>query len=624
MAAPARGQVWTMSRAAVRSLVLVGVLAAVVATPAIPAAADHTRPREPLVPLEPRFEGRFAITRGEGAFTHVLNIPAPTGTTLSGSGTDHKVFRIGDRVYASVGTLGQDGGSVGQRILLLMDGDNVKPRWIADHGSAACRIANPSITGLQHDAAVLGMPSKRRANAVAARSLTVVPELIVDSTDATGRCHDPGGGGLELIDVTGLRQQRWPREVHLVRHAGFSHTVTVDDRRPWIAYNSSSDLAGRPWIDVIDARSCLGLGDRSLNAKRKACRPEVFRIPFEPEWSRQVGADGELVPGTESACHDITSRGTRLYCAAPNATLLFDVRGLTTRDGSIRGKPLPCPVIDGTATGAKVTDCGAVEAGDAEAPVPSAKGWRFLGRVNHVGRNCAPLPTLSCNSNTVVPPDAGIAFAHEADPTPDGDWMFVTDERGGGVIPGGASCAPGADNPVGHGGVHVFDTRNPRRIEPARTVDGAPAVWFGEVVIPAATFCDVHVIEQVTGEQRLVAAYYSQGTKILDWFIDPRGRWSFRETASIVLPNANTWAVDVFHSTKTLDGNRTYWFIATDINRGIDIFTWNGPPNPMGTKAPASLSPGGATTAGMLDATGLLLASAAAVCFATKRRRRYI
>ena len=54
--------------------------------------------------------------------------------------------------------------------------------------------------------------------------------LLTDTTDATGRCHDPGGGGIEIVDATQRAQS--PREVHLVRFPGFTHTNTVDGKRP--------------------------------------------------------------------------------------------------------------------------------------------------------------------------------------------------------------------------------------------------------------------------------------------------------------------------------------------------------------------------------------------------------
>ena len=41
----------------------------------------------------------------------------------------------------------------------------------------------------------------------------------------------------------------------------------------------------------------------------------------------------------------------------------------------------------------------------------------------------------------------------------------------------------------------------------------------------------------------------------------------------------NVWAVEDFKIVDNGDGTRTYFFLADDIQRGIDIFTWTGPTN---------------------------------------------
>ena len=128
------------------------------------------------------------------------------------------------------------------------------------------RPQNTSVTGLQHDTQVAQM------NGVT---------LLTDTTDATGRCHDPGGGGIEIVDVTRMREAVEPREVHLVRFPGFTHTNTVDGRRPWIVYSSSSDFADRNWIDVVNMRSCFGDSGRWTAQRRARCRPEVYRIQLQ-------------------------------------------------------------------------------------------------------------------------------------------------------------------------------------------------------------------------------------------------------------------------------------------------------------------------------------------------------
>lgn len=578
--------------------------------PGASATADHTDPTEPLAPTVALPAAGF-VTRGVGTWEHITNFsgnPA-SGETLTGGGTDLEFFATASGIFATAGTLGQGPeGHIGQRIIQLTEGDVVNPQWAFDHGSAACETNNPGgVTGLQHDAQVTRFSRSK---------------VIIDTTDATGRCHDSGalGGGLELIDVSAVERGDPPREIHLIRHAGFSHTVTVDATRPWLVYNSTSDFSGRPWIDVLDIRTCLPKRKVPLEQKRAECRPVVYRIPFEPDWSRQRNwYDDQLRPGSEAACHDITARPNRIYCAALNATLIFDVKNVVDKaTGNVRGTPLACTVIDGTDTGAKVTDCSGAGPGS-----PRLEGWRFLGTFNHPGRDCSPPPVnnTSCNTNLFVPPSEGVSVSHEADPTGDNKHMFVTDERGGGVVPPGSTCAPGIDNPVGNGGAHVFDIRNPANIQYALTPDGDKAVFISPAIVPAETFCDIHVMEFLPGEQRFVTAYYTQGTKIVDYHVDANGRVTFEEVAGVVFPEANTWAVEDFKTVDNGDGTVTYFFMATDIARGIDVFKWTGP------KGPAVGSVSTAPSASQSDLGNLAilavgLAALPAAGLARRRRRR--
>jgi hypothetical protein len=589
----------------IRALLVGASLSAVLLALAPSASADHTNPRTALAPTT----GVTAtgIVRGEGTWRHIANFPGLASEALTGGGTDLEFFSPAGTtdVYGAFGTLGQDdAGSVGQRIVQLTRSGAVAPRWVADHGSAHCTTSNPGGTlGLQHDSQIASQGRVR---------------LLTDTTDATGRCHDPDGGGIEIIDVTGIANPRFePREVHLVRLAGFSHTHTVDGQRPWIVYNSSSDFAGRNWIDVLDVRSCFGSHTWSLAKRRAECRPLVYRIAFQTEWTQQRDQfTGQLEPGS-AACHDITFADGRLYCAALNATLILDVSGLVGTDGRIQGTPFPCPVINGTRTGAKVTDCGAMEASRAE----RATGWTFLGTFNHPGRDCGPPGTdvRNCNSNNHVRSDEGVSVSHEADPAPGHRFMFVTDERGGGVVPPGSSCAPGIDNPYGNGGAHAFAIGDPANIDYATTPDGRKAVYISDAVVPAETFCDIHVIEHVPGEQRFIAAYYSQGIKVVDYFVDAQGHMQFRETSSFTLPNANTWAAEDFKIVDNADGTRTYFLAVDDIHRGIDVVSWTGRPNPIGAPAPPASSTTTMMNLGLLGAAALLLP---AVGVLGRRRRR--
>jgi hypothetical protein len=110
------------------------------------------------------------------------------------------------------------------------------------------------------------------------------------------------------------------------------------------------------------------------------------------------------------------------------------------------------------------------------------------------------------------------------------------------------------------------------------------------------------VIEQIPGEQRFVAAYYSQGIKIVDYFVDADGHLQFREASSFTLRNANTWAAEQFKIENNADDTRTYSIAADDIHRGIDVVRWNGRPNPIGAPAPAAASTGGSTNLSLLAA----------------------
>ncbi|HVM27142.1 MAG TPA: hypothetical protein VM433_05630 [Mycobacteriales bacterium] len=595
-----------------RRAALIALLAAAVVGPAVPAFADHTSPATPLSPVAPQFSpAEPAVTAGDGEWDFIANLGPMQGTDL-------EFFEKDGVTYVSAGTLGQGPsfapGFVGQRIAQLTDGSGAvlaEPKVVADHGSARCNAPATSATGLQHDVQAVPL---------------VDTELLVDTTDAVGRCHDTPGGGLELIDVSGLGTDGFEvRELALMRFNGLSHTVTADRDRPGILYNNGADFAPMTWTDVVDVRSCMGFTDETLEQRRSACKPLVYRLPFPPESSNKQLPDGTLAEPAN--CHDITYSDSRLYCAALNATLVFDVSGMFDPvTGDVLGEPLfgtagapqPCPTVAGTSTSALVFDCAlkaksapaaanpnAAESVTAyeEAGRPAARGFEFLGTVNHPGRAC-PRPTeTQCNTNLAVPSAEGVAISHEADPTPEGvgpdpataaagRYMMVTDERGGGVLPPGATCAPSLDNPVGNGGLHVFDISDPANPEYALTPEGDKAVYIGGSPTPSPTFCTIHVIEHVPGEQRIAVAYYDGGTKILDYFVSPDGAFTFKETASLRLPGANTWASEVFKVEDNGDGTNTYYFASSGFSlgqglpRGIDVFSWTGPANAIGTPLP--------------------------------------
>ena len=655
---------------------LLAAAAAVLTAPGLPAGADHTDPGTPIKPIVPHTSQSTDF--GEGSWTHIANFGG-----AGAAGTDLKFFHRGGSIYVGGGNLGQTQlTSVGQRILRLTDETGeVNPEFVADHGSAYCPdVTNArGTTGLQHDTAIT--PRLYGADFYAEGEKPDA-ELLIDNTDAISRCHDAPGGGLELVDISGLGEEGFePREVHLTRHTGFSHTVTVDASRPWIVYNSTSDFGvdptddenrlgiGAAWIDVLDIRTCLGNQDKTLEEKRALCQPKVFRIPFQYEWAVAETPDG--AQRQPSACHDITARPGRIYCAAPTASIAFDVSGLTEAQGpeipapddpagDIKGTPLPCTIEDatpatGAATGAKVTNCffetplanpadqtsAAIRQVDAYNKMgrPAATGWTYLGHYNNVGRDCGAPGQYTCNTNLSVRSDEGVAIGHESDPSPDGKHLFVTDERGGGIVPPGAACVNSVDNPNGNGGLHVFDmTKKDEsgRFTYAESQDGGKAVYISGEVLASPTFCTIHVIEQIPDEQRIIAAWYSQGVKILDYYIDEQGRFAFQETAGYTLLPNDIWAGEVFKIVDNPDETRTYYFVSNDITRGLDVFSWTGPTNKIGeaparppapaphtppTQQPRPGNPGSTPSTGM-DYAVLTLAGALVPAALVLRRRR--
>ena len=128
-------------------------------------------------------------------------------------------------------------------------------------------------------------------------------QVVVDASDAPGRCHDggvlgiagPPQGGLEIVDVTDVRN---PTVIGATSHIGEAHTVNIDPRRPHIAYAVTSDnvtvgadgkranedptntealeLDG---FEVVDLSSCMNLGKKRGGVHFVAVKAFVFCEP---------------------------------------------------------------------------------------------------------------------------------------------------------------------------------------------------------------------------------------------------------------------------------------------------------------------------------------------------------
>jgi hypothetical protein len=613
------------------ALVLAGALA-VPATVWAHDAFDHPAPPfTPQAPLSTTFNSGGNDARWELVTSFATGNPH----------TDIDFFTRDGDTYASVGTLaiGPNGG--GQTIIRLTEGDRVDPSFVAGYPSASC-LSNPDAAlGLQHDveAAPKGRAILNTDNPSAVRSDT---EIIVDATDANGRCHDQGiaglqgapQGGLEIVDVTDPEN---PVEIGLVSNIGESHTVNVDPKRPHIAYAVTSDVisvdetSGQrqnevegsgeelslDGFEVIDMSSCMGFPEgTSVTVKRMQCRPEVYRYRYP---SADI-ALGHTKRDEIYACHELeVYPDDRLTCASGGAMIMFHMAGAFRRNGTPndfsddvpRGEPLPCelrnsstadPLFD---TGAKVTDCVLEDmSGEAELDVPSwidigapsLAGVEHIGSVHHQGRGAGGTATPAFDSTE------DIDFDHEAELTHSGDFVLATDERGGGVLPPGASCTPSpSDLRVGNGGIHAYrtdglDTEVPpaptspedEAFDPyARTPGGEKAIFRTPVRTEGqATVCTSHVFQQIPGQNRIFMGWYSQGTQVVDYVEHRDGTFEFKPAGFFIPENANTWVSHVFKFERRPNGDFTYWGATGDFNlgesgrNGIDIYKVTLPPPP--------------------------------------------
>jgi hypothetical protein len=582
---------------------------------------DHPAPAfAPTAPPSPTF-----LSSPAGKWELVATIP--TGNPH----TDLDFFTQGDEIYASVGTLGTGPNGGGQTIVQLTANGEVtttSPRFVSAHPSAACGSELSNALGLQHDveATPKGNVIFNTAFPPGVEPATGDAQLLLDATDASGRCHDaatagaPGSaqGGIEIVDITDVEN---PLEIALTSHIGEAHTVNVDPKRPHIAFVVTSDTVtatcdagdtactranglNLDGFEVLDLSSCLTAG--SPLVKRSTCEPEVYRYRY-PSALIALGHTVDALAG----CHEVEIYpDDTLTCASINASLVFDLsgafddRGTPTdyTDDKPRGTPLPCVSRNSSTPGlfttaAKVVDCvdrdPAVAGNDldlASYTAPSLEGVVHVGTVFHQGRggpNQAP---------------ADIDVSHEAELSSSGRLLLVTDERGGGVTPPGATCVTSpADNPDGNGGIHAYRMDKLLQTSPndpavawqsyAQKPGGGKAIYRAPINTPGnATLCTSHVFHQIPGQNRIFMGWYSQGTQVVDFVEHPNGTVEFKQAGYFIPANANTWVSAVFKMKENADGTFTYWGATGDFFLGaagrsaIDVWkvTLPAPPKPFG------------------------------------------
>jgi hypothetical protein len=543
---------------------------------------DHAPPAFvlPAVPPSPQF-----IAGGTNAKWELIRTIA-TGNPHS----DIDFFKHKGETYLSAGTLGVGPNAGGQTIVQLTSDGQVSPRLVGNHPSAACASATTSATGLQHDVEATPkggtLLNDRESFARGGDA-----ELLIDATDASGRCHDNGtlgasgapAGGLEIIDVTDPSR---PVELALIRATGNAHTVNVDPKRPHIAFIVTQDGVGvdgngkrsnetsgngLDGFEIVDLSSCMGFPEgTSVDVKRATCRPEVYRYRYP---SPRV-AQSHTFPRLQS-CHELeVYADDRITCASITATAIFDMSKAFDGRGRPKGDPLPCATVDSSsATGgtkAKVQDCatGLNVSQWLAKGAPSIKGIDWVGTVPHMGFN-------STEDIAVTKYDAteDLVAAHESEFTQSRRFVITSDERGGGVVPPGSACGTGANDAakMTNGGLHFFPTSAFTQ-DPPRTAEDAWKLWArqpgGEKAVWRATpraartlsnNCTAHVFQQIPGQNRIFMGWYNQGTQVLDFIENRDGTVTFREAGWFIPEFANTWTSAIFKMEENADGSWTYW-----------------------------------------------------------------
>jgi len=630
---------------------------------------DHSAPAF-VGPAEPA--STVVNAGGENAEWELISTIA-TGNPHS----DLDFFQFGGDQFASVGSLGTGPNAGGQTIVRLTEKGEIKPSYVSAHPSASCPTGSSSITGLQHDveATPKGALTIQNSPNLLADKRDV--QLLIDSTDAPGRCHDQGDlgiaqgglapqGGLEIIDVTDPTK---PKEIALISHIGQAHTVNVDPKRPHIAFDVTQDgvaidaegkraneTSGNALdgFEVVDLKSCMDFpAGTTIEAKRAACRPVVYRYRYP---STAVSKSHSF--NSMQSCHEVEIYpDDKLACSSITATALFDLSGAFDDNGTPadytddkpKGTPLPCKLRESSTvnapfrTGAMIVDCVNGEVAGKAQPLqvsewlkigaPSLQGVRWLGTIPHMGFGTTP-----DIANTQFDATQDILAAHESEITESGKFVITSDERGGGIVPGGASCTPGADNVRGNGGLHFFPTKNFTTSPPttaeaaqalyAKTSEGNKAIYRTPIrTEPKGTFCTAHVFQIIPGQNRIFMGWYSQGTQVVDFVENADGTVDFKNAGFFTPENANTWVSQIFKIEKAPDGRFVYYGATGDgilpgAGRGaIDVYkvTLPPPPTPAGGAkpggpaiAPAPGNPGGGAAPACAQSSGFDSVSARA------------
>ena len=156
----------------------------------------------------------------------------------------------------------------------------------------------------------------------------------------------------------------------------------------------------------------------------------------------------------------------------------------------------------------------------------------------------------------------GISIAHQSDPTPDGNYLLVSDELGGGA----AGVSPG-------GPVHVYDIRNEATPVKIGIIENncVQQTCHSAAEVPVST---AHMFRINPDGWTMAIAWYKDGIFVVDYSsmiggnLENSGQTGVgpRVIAGMRMPGANSWAAKMWQ-----ERHPGYVFV-NDISRGFDIF----------------------------------------------------
>jgi hypothetical protein len=190
--------------------------------------------------------------------------------------------------------------------------------------------------------------------------------------------------------------------------------------------------------------------------------------------------------------------------------------------------------------------------------------------------------------------DPAVYIHHGADPTPDGKYLYITDEQMGG----------GTNYACNVGGVHVFDIsdeKSPKLIGFFTPV--GPEAQGSTQDGGANKNCTAHVLDFTADGTSFVQPYYAGGI----WVVSDLGAVGFPPAAAFFVGvDADTWSAKSYRSKQ--------WIFSSDMVRGFEVWEWKPGLGAVDTRTPATRA---AAARGALDFRPSTLAPGT-YCFTAK------